>query len=94
MSSSIGPKPYLLLSAICNEILSWMIGIWMKIYTVSDISCNIVVLQSSQNLQGMTNNVGLTFSVGDTIPPPFSISFEQRQLQLVTLNILFSVVTL
>jgi hypothetical protein len=73
---SIGPKPYLLLSAICNEILSWMIGIWMKIYTVSDISCNIVVLQSSQNLQGMTNNVGLTFSVGDTIWW-FTISIEQ-----------------
>ena len=25
------PKPYLLLSATCDEILSWMIEIWMKI---------------------------------------------------------------
>ena len=41
----------------------------------------------------MTNNVGLTFSVGDTILPS-TISIEQRQLELMTLDIIFSVVTL
>ena len=38
----------------------------------------------------MTNNVGLTFSVGDTTPW-FAISMEQKQLESVTLNIIFSV---
>ena len=32
-----------------------------------------------KKLQGMTNNVGLTFSVGDTIPR-FTISIEQDNL--------------
>ena len=41
-------------------------------------------------LRGMTNNVGLTFSVGDAIPR-FTISIEQDKLQLVTLNMIFSV---
>jgi len=39
----------------------------------------------------MINNVGSTSSVGDTIPQ-FTISIEQRQLELVTLNTIFSVV--
>ena len=30
------PKPYLLLLATCDEILSWMIKIWMKNHSVSD----------------------------------------------------------
>ena len=34
------PKPYLLLSETCDELLSWMIEIWMKIYFVSDYNCN------------------------------------------------------
>ena len=38
------PKPYLLLSATCDEILSWMIKFWMKNNLVSDIICNIVIL--------------------------------------------------
>ena len=38
----------------------------------------------------MTNNVGLSFSVGDTIPW-FTISIEHKILELVTLNIIFSV---
>ena len=38
------PKSYLLLSATCDEILSWMIEIWMKNYLVSDSSCNNVIL--------------------------------------------------
>jgi hypothetical protein len=39
----------------------------MKHYIVSDDNCNTLNLQPP-NLQGMTNNVGLLFSVGDTIP--------------------------
>jgi hypothetical protein len=38
----------------------------------------------------MTNNVGLTFSVGDTTPW-FTISIEQDDLELVTVNIIFIV---
>ena len=30
------PKPYLFLSTNCNEILSWMIKIWMQNHLVSD----------------------------------------------------------
>jgi hypothetical protein len=49
----------------------------MKEHLVSDINYNIVNLSSTQkNLQGMTNDGGLTFSVGDTIPW-FTISIEQ-----------------
>ena len=55
------PKPYLLLSAVCDEILSWMIEIWMKNHSVSHGNCNTAIL---------------TFSVGDTIPR-FTISSEQ-----------------
>jgi hypothetical protein len=36
------PKPYLLLSATYDGILSWMIEIWMKNQLVSDSICNIV----------------------------------------------------
>ena len=73
------PKPYLLLSITCNEILSWMIEIWMKKHLVSDSSCNIVNLVMTQKLQGMTNNVGSTFRVGDSVPR-FTISNEQDNL--------------
>ena len=34
------PKLYLLLLATCDEILSWMIEIWMKNHLVSDSNCN------------------------------------------------------
>ena len=37
----------------------------------------------------MTNNVGLKFSVGNTISQ-FTISVESRQLGLVTLSVVFS----
>jgi hypothetical protein len=54
-----------------------MVQIWMKNYLVSDNNCNIVDLYNILKiLQGMTNNVGLTFSVGDTIQW-FTISIEQ-----------------
>jgi hypothetical protein len=33
-------KPYLLLSETCDELLSWMIEIWMKIYFLSDYNCD------------------------------------------------------
>jgi hypothetical protein len=35
------PKPYLLLSTTCHEMLSWMTTIWMKNNLVSDNNCNI-----------------------------------------------------
>jgi hypothetical protein len=38
----------------------------------------------------MINNDGVTFSIGETIPR-FTISIEQDKLELVTLNIIFSV---
>ena len=60
-------KPYRLLSTTCDEILSWIIGMWMKNHLVSGSNCNTVNLKSLNLLQGMTNNVGLAFSVGDTI---------------------------
>ena len=37
-------KPYILLSATCDKILSWMIEIWMKNHLVSDNICNTVKL--------------------------------------------------
>ena len=69
------PKPYLILSVTCNTILSWMIKIWMKRHLVTDSICNTIIPQKS--LQGRKNNVGLTFSVGDT-KPWFTISIEQQ----------------
>jgi hypothetical protein len=41
--------------------------------------CNTLNVQSPKFLQGMTNNVGLTFSVDDTTPQ-LSISIEQDNL--------------
>jgi hypothetical protein len=70
------PKPYLLLSPTCDEIFPWMIEIWMKKHLVSDSNCNNVNLYSPKKPLGMTNNVGLTFSVRDTLPC-FTISVEQ-----------------
>ena len=63
-----------------EQIWSWMIEIWMKNHLVSDNNCNTITLCSPKNLQGMTKNVGLTFSVGDTIPW-FTISIEQDKLK-------------
>ena len=70
------PKPYVLLSTTRDEILSWMIensdvkllGKWQQLQH----SKSMIPLK---NLQGMTNNVGLLFSVGDT-PPRSTISGE------------------
>ena len=70
MSSSIGQNhTFLLLSTTCDEIWSWMIEIWMRIHSVS----KWLSLQHRKfrirpkSYKGLTNNVGLTFSVGDTI---------------------------
>ena len=60
------PNPYLLLSATCDEILSWMIEMWMKSHLVSDSNCNTINLYPPKNLQKLTNNVGLIFSVTNT----------------------------
>ena len=40
-------NPCLLFSTTCDEILSWMIEIWMKHYLVNDSNCNIVYLLST-----------------------------------------------
>jgi hypothetical protein len=37
------PKPYFLLSTTCDEILSWMIDIWMTNHLVSEGYCNTVI---------------------------------------------------
>jgi hypothetical protein len=37
------PKPYILLLATCDEILSWMIEIWMKICFANARNCNTVI---------------------------------------------------
>jgi hypothetical protein len=45
-------------------------------HLVSDNNCNPGNLLSLQILQGMANNVGLTFGVGHTTPQ-FSFNIEQ-----------------
>ena len=56
-----------------------VIEVWMKNHLVSDSDCNTVGLQFPLNLQGITNNVGLAFSVGDTILR-FTLTIEQDNL--------------
>jgi hypothetical protein len=53
------------LSANGDEILSWMIEIWMKKNLLTDGFYNTVKLSSQNNLKRMTNNVGFILSVGD-----------------------------
>jgi hypothetical protein len=60
------PKSYFLLSPTCDEVYSWVIGIWMKIYSTKGNNCNTANLSSQIFLQGVTNNVGLTFEVSGT----------------------------
>ena len=62
------PELILLLSAIFDEIMSWITESWMNNYLVSGSHCNTVklVFPQQENLQVMTNNVGLILSVGDT----------------------------
>ena len=50
---------------------------WMEIHSVSDSYCSTVNLQlPPKKLQGMSNNVGVTFSVGNTTPRFRSTSME------------------
>ena len=42
-------KPYLLFLVACDEILSWVIEIWMKNHLVNEGICNIVRLYYPQN---------------------------------------------
>ena len=72
----IGQNPAFLLPTICDEILSWMIEIWMKIHLVSDSNCNTLIYNPPIKLQGMTTKVRLTSSIGDTISR-FTFSIEQ-----------------
>ena len=76
MSSSIGHNPTFSLLATRDEILSWMIETWMEKHLVSDSNCNSLNPNPPKNLQGMTINVRLAFSVGDTTPR-LTISHEQ-----------------
>ena len=69
-------KPNLLLRATCDELLSWMIENWMKNHLVKDSDCNNVNLQSPETITRTTNNGGLPFSVGRTMPRS-TISIEQ-----------------
>jgi hypothetical protein len=69
------PKPYLLLSATCDEILSWVIEIWIENHLVNDNNCNTENFIIPKILPRMANNVESTFSVGDTIWQ-FDISIE------------------
>jgi hypothetical protein len=72
------PKLYLLLSSTCDETLSsWMIIIWMKNHLVSDSNCKSII--PPKKSQGMTNNGGVTLSVGDNTPR-FPVSIEQNIL--------------
>ena len=48
---------------------------------ISDSNCNMKIYNPSRNSQGMTNNVGLTFDVGDAILQ-FTISIEQDNSNL------------
>jgi hypothetical protein len=53
------PKPYLLLSTTCDEMLSWMIENWMKNHLViSDNDCHTGIYNPPKLLQGMTTNLG------------------------------------
>ena len=52
------------LSSNYDELLSWMIEIWMKNHIVSNSNWNTL---NQFFFQGMTNYVGLTFSVLVTV---------------------------
>ena len=64
-------KPYITLAS--NS--SWIIDIRIENHLASDNNCNTIIYDPSKDLQGMRNNIGLTFSVGDTIPR-FTFSIE------------------
>ena len=61
---------------ISEQTLSWMIEFWMKTTWQVIVIATLYIYNHPENLQGMTNNVGFRFSVGDMIPQ-FTISIEQ-----------------
>ena len=62
------PQPCLFSSTTCDELLLWMIEIWIKIDPVCDSNCkNCNSIIFPKKLQGLKNIFGLTFSVVDTI---------------------------
>jgi hypothetical protein len=65
-----------ILPSLVSNLWWKMIGIWMENHFVSDSNCIIIIYHPPESLQGITNNVELTFSVGDTIPW-FTIRIEQ-----------------
>ena len=77
MSLFIGENRYLLLWTTCDEMFSWMIEYWMRTHLGSDSYFITANLWSPQNWEGMTNNGGVKFSVGDTIRQ-FTIGVEQE----------------
>ena len=72
------PKPYLLSSATCDEILSWMIEIWMKSHLVGDSKLqHCKSITPPNNYKEWQTMLGEhLISVGDTILQ-FTISVEQ-----------------
>jgi hypothetical protein len=76
MSSSIVQSLTSLLSGSPDEILSWMIDIRIENQSASDSNCNTIIYDPPKSSQGMRNNVGLTFSVGDPTPQ-FTFDIEQ-----------------
>ena len=68
-----------------------MIQIWMKKNLVSDSNCNIAMDNAQIFLIGMTNIVRFTMSIND-ITHVVCNEHWARQIELVTLNTIFSVV--
>jgi hypothetical protein len=86
-----GPKPYLLLSATCDETLSWVIEIGLENDWVSDNNCNTGILVSPKKF---TSNDKLCW-VNVWCLWHYTAVYDQdwaRQFELVTLNIIFSLV--
>ena len=79
------PKPYLLLSTNCDEILSWMIEIHMKNHLGCDFNCNTVNLQSFKKFTRNDKKCWVHL-VLETL-------YCNLHLELVILNIIFSVAT-
>ena len=75
---------------MAQTLPSLVSNLWWNIVThlVSDNNCNTINLQSP-NIQGMTNNVGLIFNVGDCAA--VYNHYWTKQLEFLALNIIFSV---
>ena len=61
-----------------DAILSWMIEMWMNTtWSVRVIATLYLNNPPKKKLQGLTNHVGLAFSVGDTVLQQLTSSIEQ-----------------